>query len=81
MPSSLLTRRPAPKASGGPSSRATPGASTAPGFGLVPRSVSAVTGKTKEEPVRGGSGGGNVGEVGDDTYESFMDSMKELGAI
>jgi hypothetical protein len=88
VPSSLLARRPATKTEAGPSSRGA--ASSAPGFGLVPRSVSAgTTTKAKEEAVPGGSGGGRgtgtsgggEKEVGDDSYEAFMNSMKELGAM
>jgi hypothetical protein len=83
VPSSIVARRPAKKADGGPLNRSA-AASTTPGFGLLPRSVSTVAPKAKEEAVPGGAGDGRGrGEkaVGDDSYESFMNSMKELGAI
>jgi hypothetical protein len=87
VPSSLLARRPAKKADGGSSSRGAD-ATSAPGFGLVPRSVTSVTAKAKEEIAPGasagqGGGGGREKDVGDDddSYESFMNSMKELGAL
>ncbi|KAL4517153.1 hypothetical protein Ndes2526B_g00742 [Nannochloris sp. 'desiccata'] len=87
VPSSLLARRPAKKADGGSSSRGA-AAISAPGFGLVPRSVTSVTAKAREEIApdvsagRGSGGGDNQKkEVGDDSYESFMNSMKKLGAL
>jgi len=85
VPSSLLARRPAKKADGG-SSRIGAAATSGPGFGLVPGSTTSVTVKAKEEIAiddsaekdgRRGSGRDKEG----DSYESFMNSMKELGAL
>lgn len=81
VPSSLLARRGVKKPDGVPRPRPT---STAPGYGLLPQGVTNIAQeKAKEENSTAPVGPSHTAdaEKAGDSYESFMESMRELGAL
>ena len=79
VPSSLVARRGVKKPERGPRP---PPASTAPGFGLVPQEVSRNAKPKEENGLDSTLKGQEKGEqAASDSYESFMETMRELGAV